>query len=218
MEGIRQGIWALDINGKIYDKDNPPRVIAIDDKTELLTPEEAEIRKRKQTPLPPPPPPPPLPPGEVGEEGKVWSISLGDSKAEILASDLERRKRMDRFTSVYSAIIRTSLPDASLIQEFRNVITRYMPERNLKIKLKGTLSRSKAPYYSVTFEVDKETSQREEGRSLLENLWRLKGAESVELSLELEWSQPTTPEQLISIIRTLKSDLLISLQAKVGRQ
>jgi len=212
MEGIRQGIWALDINGKIYDKDNPPRVVAIDDKTELLTPEEAEIRR----PPPPPPPIPPPPPGEVGEEGKVWSISLSDSKAEILASDLERRKRMERFTSVYSAIIRTSLPDASLIQEFRNVITRYMPERNLKIKLKGTLSRSKTPYYSVTFEVDKETSQREEGRSLLENLWRLKGAESVELSLELEWSQPTTPEQLISIIRTLKSDLLISLQAKVG--
>jgi 6-pyruvoyl-tetrahydropterin synthase len=218
MDGIKQGIWALDINGKIYDKDNPPKVIVINNKTELLTPEEAEIRKRKQLSLPPSPPTPSL--GEVSEvkEGKVWSISLGDSKAEILASDLERKKRIDRFTSVYRAVIKTSIPDASLIQELRSIITRYMPERNLRIKLKGALSRSRAPYYSVTFEVDKETSQKEEGRSLLENLWKLKGAESVELELELEWSQPTTPEQLISIIRTLKSDLLISLQAEVGRQ
>jgi hypothetical protein len=93
-----------------------------------------------------------------------------------------------------------------------------MPERNLRIKLKGTLSRSAAPFYSVTFEIDKESSQKEEGKSLLENLWKLKGTESVDLNLELEWIEPAAPEQLISIIRTLRGDLLISIQAKVGRQ
>ena len=217
MDGIKQGIWALDINGKLYDKDNLPKVIEIDEKTELITPEEAEVRKKKQQPLPPSPPPSSSVVSDVIGVN-VWSITLGDSKAETLASDLERKKRTERFTKVYRAVIKTSLPDASLIQELRSIMTRYMPERNLRIKLKGTLSRSAVPYYSVTFEIDKESSQKDEGKSLLENLWKLKGAESVDLNLELEWIEPTTPEQLISIIRTLRSDLLISIQAEVGRQ
>jgi ribosomal protein L24 len=217
MDGIKQGIWALDINGKLYDKDNLPKVIEIDEKTELITPEEAEVRKKKQQPLLPSPPPSSSVVSDVIGVN-VWSITLGDSKAETLASDLERKKRTERFIKVYKAVIKTSLPDASLIQELRSVMTRYMPERNLRIRLKGTLSRSAAPYYSVTFEIDKESSQKDEGKSLLENLWKLKGAESVDLNLELEWIEPTTPEQLISIIRTLRSDLLISIQAEVGRQ
>jgi hypothetical protein len=218
MDGIKQGIWVLDINGKLYDKDNLPKVIEIDKNTELITPEEAEARKKKQQPLQPSTPPP----RENGESGpievNVWSIALSDSKAETLASDLERKRKTERFTKVYKAVIKTSLPDASLIQELRSVMTRYMPERNLRIKLKGTLSRSAAPFYSVTFEIDKESSQKEEGKSLLENLWKLKGTESVDLNLELEWIEPAAPEQLISIIRTLRGDLLISIQAEVGRQ
>jgi ribosomal protein L24 len=217
MDGIKQGIWALVRNGKLYDKDNLPKVIEIDEKTELITPEEAEVRKRKQQPLLPSPPPSSSVVSDVIGVN-VWSITLGDSKAETLASDLERKKRTERFTKVYRAVIKTSLPDASLIQELRSIMTRYMPERNLRIKLKGTLSRSAVPYYSVTFEIDKESSQKDEGKSLLENLWKLKGAESVDLNLELEWIEPTTPEQLISIIRTLRSELLISIQAEVGRQ
>jgi hypothetical protein len=217
MDGIKQGNWALDINGKLYDKDNLPKVIEIDEKTELITPEEAEVRKKKQQPLLPSPPPSSSVVSDVIGVN-VWSITLGDSKAETLASDLERKKRTERFTKVYRAVIKTSLPDASLIQELRSIMTRYMPERNLRIRLKGTLSRSAVPYYSVTFEIDKESSQKDEGKSLLENLWKLKGAESVDLNLELEWIEPTTPEQLISIIRTLRSDLLISIQAEVGRQ
>jgi hypothetical protein len=185
----------------------------------LITPEEAEARKKKQQPLQPSTPPPRERVGSAPiEEVNVWSIALGDSKAETLASDLERKRKTERFTKVYKAVIKTSLPDASLIQELRSVMTRYMPERNLRIKLKGTLSRSAAPFYSVTFEIDKESSQKEEGKSLLENLWKLKGTESVDLNLELEWIEPAAPEQLISIIRTLRGDLLISIQAEVGRQ
>jgi ribosomal protein L24 len=218
MDGIKQGIWVLDINGKLYDKDNLPKVIEIDKNTELITPEEAEARKKKQQPLQPSTPPPAERVVSAAIEVNVWSIALGDSKAETLASDLERKRRTERFTKVYKAVIKTSLPDASLIQELRSVMTRYMPERNLRIKLKGTLSRSAAPFYSVTFEIDKESSQKEEGKSLLENLWKLKGTESVDLNLELEWIEPAAPEQLISIIRTLRGDLLISIQAEVGRQ
>jgi ribosomal protein L24 len=218
MDGIKQGIWVLDINGKLYDKDNLPKVIEIDKNTELITPEEAEARKKKQQPLQPSTPPPAERVVSAAIEVNVWSIALGDSKAETLASDLERKRRTERFTKVYKAVIKTSLPDASLIQELRSVMTRYMPERNLRIKLKGTLSRSAAPSYSITFEIDKESSQKEEGKSLLENLWKLKGAESVDLNLELEWIEPAAPEQLISIIRTLRGDLLISIQAEVGRQ
>jgi hypothetical protein len=218
MDGIKQGIWVLDINGKLYDKDNLPKVIEIDKNTELITPEEAEARKKKQQPLQPSTPPPRERVGSAPIEVNVWSIALSDSKAETLASDLERKRKTERFTKVYKAVIKTSLPDASLIQELRSVMTRYMPERNLRIKLKGTLSRSAAPFYSVTFEIDKESSQKEEGKSLLENLWKLKGTESVDLNLELEWIEPAAPEQLISIIRTLRGDLLISIQAEVGRQ
>jgi hypothetical protein len=218
MDGIKQGIWVLDINGKLYDKDNLPKVIEIDKNTELITPEEAEARKKKQQPLQPSTPPPRERVGSGPIEVNVWSIALSDSKAETLASDLERKRKTERFTKVYKAVIKTSLPDASLIQELRSVMTRYMPERNLRIKLKGTLLRSAAPFYSVTFEIDKESSQKEEGKSLLENLWKLKGTESVDLNLELEWIEPAAPEQLISIIRTLRGDLLISIQAEVGRQ
>ncbi len=221
VDGIKQGIWQLYINGKLYDQSNPPKNITIDDQTELLTPEEAEIRKRKQLTE------------EKTEEVvevsvekqiraepqfKVWSLSFSDTKAEILANDLERKKKTEQFTSIYSAIIKTSVPDASLIQELRNVITRYMPERDLKITLKGTIIRTRAPRYEVSFEVDKETSQKDEGKSILENIWRLKGAESVDLGLELKWSQPTKPEELIKIVRSLKRDLLISLDVEVGKQ
>ena len=218
MEGIKQENWKLYKTGKIYGKDNPPKSITIDDQEELLTLEEAE----KRQPQPPKPHELEQTTQEIEErpphEPETWSISLTDSKAEIIASDLEKRKKTDKFTSIRKAVIKTTVQDASITQEFRNLITRYKPEKNYNIRLTGTIERSRTPRYTVTFDVDKESAHAEEGKSLLENVWRLKGAETVDLKLELSFNTPIKTEELENIIRTLPSNLLISLHAEVGKQ
>jgi len=224
--GIEQGLWALYQNGKLYDKANMPKQINIDRQTELLTIEEAEKRKEK------------LEREKEEARGKIMEptkpivedvrrggglplvelVNFADSKAEILAADLEKKMKTEHFKHIRSATIKTNMPDASLLQELRSILTRYLPEKNLNIRLTGKLTRTRPPRYEITFETDKETAQKDEGKSILENIWKLKGAESVELRLELEWSQPIRPEELANIIRTLKPDLVISLKAEVRRQ
>ncbi|MEM4546914.1 MAG: DUF499 domain-containing protein [Nitrososphaerota archaeon] len=219
-QGIEQGVIVLYQQGKIItDIKNLPKEIRIDDQTELMTPEEAEKRKPSQI---------------IEESGKTpresrviiaqeqvllrWPITLSDSKAEILADDLEKKSKTERFTRVYSAVIRTNVPDPTLLQEFRNVLTRYMPEKNLNIRITGTITRSRSPKYTFTFELEKDSAQREEGKSLLENIWRIKGAESVDFRLELKWNEPVKPEDVGQILRTLRKDALFNLEAEVGKQ
>jgi 6-pyruvoyl-tetrahydropterin synthase len=220
VSGIEQGLWTLYQNGKLYDKADTPKKINIDSQTELLTIEEAEKRRDK------------LEREKWEEKGKIKEhiepgggvkpplielINFADSRAEILAADLEKKMRTEHFKHIRSATIKTNIPDASLLQELRSILTRYLPERNLNIRLTGTLTRTRPPKYEITFETDKETAQKEEGKSILENIWKLKGAESVELRLELKWNQPIRPEELANIIRTLNPELIISLQAEVSR-
>jgi len=222
VNGFMQGLWAIFQNGKLYiggmDKKHIPKIY-IDSQTEILTIDEAERRKeqlerdKKR---------------EMGEsEGNievgggqtlVGLIKFADSRAEVLPTDLEKKMKTEQFKYVRRATIKTNIPDASLLQELRSILTRYLPERNLNIRLTGTLTRTTLPKYEITFEIDKQNSQREEGKSILENIWKLKGAESVDLRLELEWSQPTKPEELANILRTLKPDLIISLEAEVSKE
>jgi hypothetical protein len=222
LSGIEQGLWALYQNGKLYDKANIPEKINLDRQTELLTIEEAakrreKLEREKEEKIEKPP----VPVGvgrRVGDQTLVEPINFADSKAETLAADLEKKMKTEHIKQIHSATIKTNIPDASLLQELRSILTRYLPERNLNIRLTGKLTRTSPPRYEIAFETDKETAQKEEGKSILENVWKLKGAESAELRLELEWSQPIKPEELANIIRTLKPELIISLQAEVSRQ
>ncbi len=224
VNGFMQGLWAIYQNGKLYtienmDKKNIPK-IHIDSQTEILTIEEAKRRKeesenekKKES----------VEGGEKGGGGRgvqvvIGLINFADSKAEVLPTDLEKKMKTEQFKYVRRATIKTNIPDASILQELRSILTRYLPERNLNIRLTGTLTRTTPPKYKITFEIDKQNSQREEGKSILENIWKLKGAESVDLQLELEWSLQTKPEELSNILRTLKPDLIISLQAEVSKE
>ncbi|MEM0457421.1 MAG: DUF499 domain-containing protein, partial [Nitrososphaerota archaeon] len=219
-QGIEQGVIVLYQQGKIItDIKNLPKEIRVDDETELMTPEEAEKRKPSQIIEIS---------GKTSRESRViiaqeqvpsrWPITLSDSKAEILADDLEKKSKTERFTRVYSAVIRTNVADPTLLQEFRNVLTRYMPEKNLNIRITGTITRSRSPKYTFTFELEKDSAQKEEGKSLLENIWRIKGAESVDFRLELKWNEPVKPEDVGQILRTLRKDAIFNLEAEVGKQ
>ncbi|MEM2057784.1 MAG: DUF499 domain-containing protein [Thermoproteota archaeon] len=221
-QGIEQGLIALYQQGKIItDTKNLPKEIRIDDQTELMTPEEAEKRKQSQVIE--------IIGKTTRESGVVipqeqeqvlprWTITLSDSKAEILANDLEKKSKNEKFTRVYSATIRTNVSDPTLLQEFRNVLTRYMPEKNLDIRITGTITRSRSPTYTFTFDLEKDSAQKEEGRTLLENIWRIKGAESVDFRLKLEWNEPVKPEEVGQILRTLRKDTIFNLEAEVGKQ
>lgn len=218
IQGIKQDSWRLYQNGQIYHKDNLPKNISIDNRTELLTIEESERRKPKipeekqietktSTKI------------EVRPEPqKIWYVNLTDSRAETLASDFEKKAKTDKFTYINRATLKIDIPDIMMIEEFRNIITRYTPERNLEIRLTGTITRNRPPTYNITFHIDKESAQKEEGKSLLENLRKLRGVETMNLKLELRWQQSTKPEELANILRIIKSDTLLSLEVEVGRQ
>ncbi len=226
LNGLEQGLWTLYQNGRLYskenlDKENKPKIY-IDSQTELLTIEEAKKRKeeleRAKKKDKEKGEEPDVEGGGSGRQISVGLINFADSKAEVLATDLEKKMKTEQFKHIHGATIKTNIPDASLLQELRSILTRYLPERNLNIRLKGTLTRRRPPEYEITFQTDKETAQKEEGKSILENIWKLKGAEYVELRLELKWSQPTKPDELANILRTLKPDLIISLQTEVSKE
>ncbi|MEM2057519.1 MAG: DUF499 domain-containing protein, partial [Thermoproteota archaeon] len=221
VQGIEQGIVALYQQGKIVtDAKNLPKEIKIDDQTELMTLEEAERRRQSQAIeiTEKAQPKPPVVTGLKQESTLLrWTVNLSDSKAEILANDLEKRSKIDKFTKLYSVVIKTNVTDPTLLQDFRNVLTKYMPEKNLDMRITGTIIRSRSPKYTLTFDLEKDSAQKEEGRTLLENIWRIKGPESVDLRLELKWNQPTKTEEVTQILRTLRKDTLFNLDAEVGK-
>lgn len=223
-QGIEQDTWRLYINGQIYDKDNSAKSINIDARTELLTVEEAEKRKIRATHKEPTTTvkqeakEKPKVELTIPEPIKIWPIYMSDTKAEILASDLEKKVKTEKITSIHKAVIKTNSPEPIVLHELRNIITRYSPERELGLRMVGSISRTRSPRYTVTFDVEKDSAQSEEGKSLLENLLKLKGADAADIKLELTWNTPTKPEELTKILRTLKGDMIISLEAEVARQ
>lgn len=223
LQGIEQDYWRLYMNGQIYDKHNRLKEIPIDIRTELLTIEEAEKRKPKQTSEEPTKITVLVQDNRIRAQStppsmKISLLTLSDTRAEILASDFEKKVKTEKVISIYKATIKTNSIDLIALQELRNIITRYSPEREIEIMMHGHISRSRSPRYTIAFEIGKESTQNEEGKSLLESLWKLKGAEAADIKLELKWNTPAKPEELTKILRTLRNDIVVSLETEVARQ
>jgi hypothetical protein len=213
--GVENGIWALKHKDMTYTKDNPPKSVSMDEYTELLMPEEAyriiqeasvktsEAIGEKKTGI------------STAKEVPTF-VALAESPIETLASDMEKRATRDRFTKVNSMILKISSNDAGQLLNVKNLLTRLGPERNCKIRLSGSIARFRSPNYTVSFEMNKEDTQREEGKSMLDLLWRFKGVESLEVQLELKWDEPVKPEDAAGVLRSLGKDMVASLEAKVS--
>ncbi|NHV98109.1 MAG: ATP-binding protein [Thaumarchaeota archaeon] len=213
--GVENGVWVLKCGDMIYTKDNPPKSILMDERTELLTPEEADklLRGKEKVSK------------DTGEkrgieptEEKVRPtlIVLAESSVETLANDIEKRAIRDRFTKVNSVILKISSNDAGQLLEIKNLLTRLGPERNCNIRLSGSITRPRSPSYTISFEINKEDLQKEEGKSMLDLLWRLKGIDSLQVRLELKWGEPVKPEDAAGVLRSLGKDIVAGLEANVG--
>jgi hypothetical protein len=215
--GIENGIWALRCRDVIYTKDNPPKSVSIDEHTELLTPDEAyrirqekgeESRKVSEGKEPAKPPREAIPVPTI--------LPLAEAPAETLAGDVEKRAARDRFSKVYDMTLKISSSDATQLLDIKNLIIRLGPERNCNIRISGTIARSRSPNYTISFEMNKEDAQKEEGKSMLDLLWRLKGVDSLQVRLELKWGEPVKPEDAAGVLRSLGKDIVASLEANVG--
>jgi hypothetical protein len=89
------------------------------------------------------------------------------------------------------------------ILQIKNLMTRLAPEKTIKMSFRGIIRRSTAPRYSIHFDMTKEDAQTEEGRQILEQSWRIKGAETCDLYLEVNWPKGTTAEKAGNLIRSL---------------
>lgn len=71
-------------------------------------------------------------------------------------------------------------------------------------------------------QLPKEEASLEEGKSLLDLAWRMKGVEYCEMTLTLEWENGSTPEKVSELLRSLgegaKETLIARLEAKVSRR
>lgn len=81
--------------------------------------------------------------------------------------------------------------------------------------------RSQSPRFSLSFSLEKEDTSKEEGRSLLDMAWRIKGCDSSEVTLKLAWPEGTQPEAAGKILTSLGSEsepFIASMEAKASRQ
>lgn len=217
--GIEDGQWILKQGDEVYTSKKPPTIVRVDDHAELLTVEEAEKRGLFKDP-PPVPQPHPTPGTHRGKQ-LIGQISIAESRVESLADGLETRMRREKFHLVDEAILRSSCPIINILY-VKNLLTRLAPDKEINIDLKSNIRRSRSPQYSLTFGLNKQDVATEEGRSLLDMAWRMKGVETCDIILTLNWPAGSEPEKATRIIRGLgegaAEPFIASLEAKVSRR
>ncbi|MEM3713165.1 MAG: hypothetical protein QXR97_06485, partial [Thermoproteota archaeon] len=218
-KGVENGIWILKRKDEVYSKNKLPKSISVDEYTELLTGERArrileEVSEKPTGGLKEGIQEPGKAPGEKFKPPTL--IELSESPVHTLAGDLEKRATRDRFAKIHRITLKISSQDASQLLEVKNLMTRLGPEKNCSIRLIGTITRSKAPNYTVSFDMSKDDAQKDEGKSILDNFWKLKGIDSLQVTLELSWSEPVKPEEAAVVLRTMGKEIVASLEASVG--
>jgi len=217
--GIESGQWALKQGDETYTAKKPPKIIRVDESTELLTIEEAEKRGLLEEPITPPPPPKGKPRG--GSTLTPYGIiSLGFSPVSSLAESLITRMRRDRFHMVDEATMRIQGPIIKLLY-IKNLFTRLAPDKSINMLLQADIRRSRYPKYNLSAEISKRDISNEEGSHLLDTVWRMKGAERCDATLTMRWPEGAKPEDASRVIRSLgegvSEPLIASLEAKVSR-
>jgi hypothetical protein len=91
----------------------------------------------------------------------------------------------------------------------------------VNLSLNALIQRSQSPRFSLSFSLEKEDTTKEEGRSLLDMAWRIKGCDSSEVTLKMTWPEGTQPEAVGKILTSLGSDsepFIASMEVKASRQ
>lgn len=220
--GIKEGAWVLKKGDEIYKPEKLPTIVPIAEDAEMLTFEEAERRgllaeeKRGRR-------------VEEGAERKEWegagpapveTVTLASAPVKVLAEDLEKRIRRGRFNQVEYLNLRMAGKHLYLL-DVKNLLTRISSDKTCSARVTTDLGRSKAPLYTVHFDLNKDDVGREEGKTILDLAWRLKGVESCTISLMLEWPDGASPEDVVTLLRGLaegsKEEIVASLEGRVRR-
>jgi hypothetical protein len=107
------------------------------------------------------------------------------------------------------------------ILHVRNLITRLTPDKTVNLSFNALIQRSQSPRFSLSFSLEKEDAAKEEGRSLLDMAWRMKGCDSSEITLKMTWPEGAQPEAVGKILLSLGSEsepFIASMEAKASRR
>jgi hypothetical protein len=219
--GVTENVWVLKQGDQVYTSAKPPQAVRIDDSSLLYTPQaaaKAGLLVEKPTSV-----------SFGGFTGTTrgptaplprQSYTFEFSKTDSLASSLEGWMKRERLHTVEEITLRSR---GSLINilHVRNLITRLTPDKTVNLSLNALIQRSQSPRFSLSFSLEKEDTTKEEGRSLLDMAWRIKGCDSSEVTLKMTWPEGTQPEAVGKILTSLGSDsepFIASMEVKASRQ
>lgn len=233
-KGIETNEWILKENEKISTHKNMPHYIPIDNSSELVLLKEAEKRgyldetpqiqcekcgsnehatsqhdsgTKSTEPQP----------TTVSATSNAWT----DASLDSLTSDLDtfmKREHYDQVTWLKLQMSEKQIYLASI----KNFLTKMEPETDLKIRLDVKLLRPASPNYELSFIINKDDIITDEGKSILDLSWKLKGVEIVDISLELTWDDGISRDKVINVIKSLgdgsSEPINARMDAKMSRE
>jgi len=103
----------------------------------------------------------------------------------------------------------------------KNLLTRLFPAKDIEARLTVDLGRHRSPQFALHLDMSKEEAAQEEGKTILDLTWRVKGVDHCDITLLLNWSKGIQPEEVGRILRSLGEDgketMVARLEARVGR-
>ena len=231
--GIETDEWILKETEKIFTHKNMPHHISIDNSSELVLLKEAEKRgylveksqtkcekcnsnehttsqhNSGQTETEPQP-------AVVTTRSQAWT----DASLDSLASDLDTFMKREHFDNIIWLKLQMSEKQIYLAS-IKNFLTKMEPEPELKIDLNVKLVRPASPNFELNFVITKDDINTDEGKSILDLSWKLKGVVYTDISLELTWDDGISQDKIINIIKSLgdgSSDPINArMEAKMSR-
>lgn len=206
--GIETDVWILQDNDKIFTHKKLPHLIRIDNTSTLYLVKEAErlgLLEEKDTGG-----------STMGYSSTSNSASIShsimaqittthswsDSQIDALATDLETFMKREHFDKVNWLKLQRMTKQIYLAS-IKNFLTKIAPDQNVKPILTVKLIRPRSPNFELSFEISKDDLTTEESRSLIDLSWKLKGAEIIDIGLELNWTEGEKIEKVISLLKSL---------------
>ena len=214
-KGIETNEWVLKENEKISTHKNTPHYIPIDNSSELILLKEAEKQglldessqikcdtcgsnehttsqhNAGQTHSTSPPP-------VVNTISNAWT----DATLDSLTSDLDTFMKRDHFDKV--TWVKLQMSDKQIyLASIKNFLTKMEPEQNIQILLDVRLLRPAHPNFELSFIINKDEINTDEGKSILDLSWKIKGVENIDISLEITWNDGILRDDAIKIIKSL---------------
>ncbi|MBT5171564.1 MAG: ATP-binding protein [Candidatus Nitrosopelagicus sp.] len=223
--GIETNEWVLKENEKICTHKNIPHHIPIDNSSELILLKEAEKRglfdepsqvkcdtcgsdehtTSQHNPGKTAPPPP-----VVNTTSNAWT----DASLNSLTDDLDTFMKRDHFDKV--TWIKLEMSEKQIyLASIKNFLTKMEPEQNIQIHLDVRLLRPSHPNFELSFVINKDEINTEEGKSILDLSWKVRGVENVEISLDLTWNDGVSRDEAIKIIKSLGDGSVEPINARM---